>query len=217
MNTPISILIVDDHKIVREGLKTFLKPILDLTVAGEACDGVEAVRLAASLQPDVILLDLVMPNMDGIEAASAICRENPKAHILMITSFSEDERVVAALQVGALGYLLKDSSPQELETAIRTVSTGDTYLPSRLAQKVIQHMNQPAHRTDSLDELTPREKEVVKFVGMGRSNDEIAASLYLSIWTVRTYLWRIMKKLQLESRTQVALYAVRSEAVPQRT
>ncbi len=206
----IKLLIVDDHKMVREGLKVFVLPIPDMLVVGEARDGAEAVEMALTLKPDVILLDLIMPMMDGIEATKAICRQASQARILIITSFAEDERVVSAIRAGASGYLLKDSSPQELETAIRAVSRGELYLPSCITRMVIQNFNRPEKHANSMPDLTSREKEVLKLVAGGHSNDAIAKSLVLSPWTVRSHIWRIMKKLQLENRTQVALYAVRS-------
>jgi len=207
---PISILIVDDHKMVREGLKVFVAMIPDMQIAGEARDGSEAVEMAALLKPDVILLDLVMPKMDGIEAAQKICQQNPQARILMVTSFAEDERVMAAIQAGASGYLLKDSSPQELETALRAISRGESYLPPNLACKVIQSINRPTRSAQVHEPLTTREREILKLVAAGHTNDEIAETFCLSPWTVRSHVWRIMKKLHLENRTQVAVYAIRS-------
>lgn len=210
----ITLLIVDDHKLVRDGLRMFVMSIHDLIIVGEARNGLEAVELAAQLCPDVILMDLVMPKMDGIEATRILCQQNPQARILMITSFAEDERVMMTVQAGASGYLLKDSSLQELEMAIRTIARGEPYLPTNIMRKVIQNVQQPVKKQyNSLDDLTLRELEILRLVASGSTNEEIARALYLSPWTVRSHVWRIMKKLQLDNRTQVALYAVRSGMV----
>lgn len=209
MTEAISVMIVDDHRMVREGLKSFMRPIPDMKIIAEAEDGAQAVELALSLNPDVILLDLVLPKMDGIEAAKAICEHNKNARILMITSFSEDEKVTAAVRAGVCGYLLKDSSPQELETAIREVSRGEYYFPDGITRVLVQSIHQPGRRSDPLEALTPREMEVLSQVAKGLSNKDIAEILFLSPWTVRSHLWHIMNKLELENRTQLTLFAVR--------
>jgi two-component system, NarL family, response regulator LiaR len=214
MSDTIRLLIVDDHRIVREGLKTFLNPNPRMEVVGEACDGVEAVELAGKALPDVILMDLVMPKMDGIEAARQICRDHPKMRILMITSFTEDERVMAAIQAGASGYLLKDSSPQELERAIEVVFRGESYLPPNIASKVIRGISQHAVEASTAQKFTPREVEIIKLIAEGHTNAEIAKQLFLSVRTVSSHLWRIMNKLEVENRTQVALYALRTGMIP---
>jgi two-component system, NarL family, response regulator LiaR len=205
----IRLLIADDHRVVREGIKTFLSPNPRMQVVGEACDGQEVVEKAALLKPDVILMDLVMPKMDGIEATRQICQMNPHARILMITSFTEDERVMAAIQAGASGYLLKDSSPQELERAIEVVFGGESYLPPNIASKIIRGINQHPSTEVPAQQFTPREIEIIKLIAQGHSNGEIARILVLSVRTVSSHLWRIMNKLQVDNRTQVALYAVR--------
>jgi NarL family two-component system response regulator LiaR len=214
MNTPITILIADDHRMVREGIKTFLRSLQNLKVVGEAEDGVQAVSLAASLRPDVILMDLIMPRLDGIQAIQQIMAHDPQMHVLVVTSFSEDSRVTQAIQAGALGYLLKDSSPQELETAILTVAMGESYIPSQLLPQLLRRLTPPtSSKAESVVNLTGREKEVLKLVGEGRTNEEIGAALCISVWTVRAHVWRVMKKLLLENRTQVALYAVQHPEV----
>jgi NarL family two-component system response regulator LiaR len=213
MTEPIKLLIVDDHKMVREGLKAFVVPVENLEVIGEATNGREAVERAACLKPDVILMDLVMPELDGIGATKQICSRNPDARILMITSFADDERVMAAIQAGALGYLLKDSSPRELEEAIQAVFQGESYLPPRIAAKVIRKLHQADLPKEAEPNLTGREKEIVMRVAEGLTNDEIAKELFISAWTVRSHMGRIMRKLDVENRTQVALFALRSGLV----
>jgi len=205
----IRILIADDHAIVREGLRALIGTKPDMELVGEAADGVEAVLKARSLQPDVILLDLVMPRKDGIEAIGEIKRENPKARILVLTSFAEDEKVFPAIQSGALGYLLKDSSPQELLQAIREVYRGESSLHPAIARKLIRELNRPSDLPATEEPLTEREVEVLILVARGLSNQEIAERLVVSERTVRTHVSNILGKLHLANRTQAALYAVR--------
>jgi NarL family two-component system response regulator LiaR len=209
MTETIRILIADDHAIVREGLRALIGTKPDMELVGEAADGVEAVLKARSLQPDVILLDLVMPRKDGIEAIGEIKRENPKARILVLTSFAEDEKVFPAIQSGALGYLLKDSSPQELLQAIREVYRGESSLHPAIARKLIRELNRPSDLPATEEPLTEREVEVLILVARGLSNQEIAERLVVSERTVRTHVSNILGKLHLANRTQAALYAVR--------
>ncbi len=209
MTPKIRILIADDHGIVRAGLKTFFMSSPDIEIAGEAGNGLEAVEKALALRPDVVLMDLVMPGIDGIEATRRICQEDSKIGILIITSFAEDERIVSALQAGAMGYLLKDTSPQELEQAIATIYNGEAYLPPNIARKLAHQVNKPAAGGPRASKLTPREMDILKLIAEGYSNEEIARQLYLSVQTVSSHLWRMMKKLKVENRTQLALYAVR--------
>jgi NarL family two-component system response regulator LiaR len=213
MTGKIRILIADDHAVVRAGLKTFFMSSAEIEVIGEAGDGLEAVNQALSLKPDLVLMDLLMPGLDGIQATARICQQDPSIRILIITSFSEDERVVSAIQAGALGYLLKDTSPQELEQAIRVVHGGESYLPPNIARKVIRQMNKPPSGGAAGKKPTPRELEILKLVAEGHSNDEIARLLYLSVQTVSSHLWRVMKKLEVDNRTQLALYAVHNGLV----
>ncbi len=205
----IRILIADDHEIVREGLRTFLKSQPGFEIVGEADDGSKAVRLARSLNPDVILMDLVMPVMDGITATRQIMKENPSAHILVLTSFAEDEKVFPAVRAGALGYLLKDSTPGDLLDAIRQVALGESALHPSIARKVLKELNRSTTPLPNNEQLTHREIDVLRLVAEGLSNQDIATQLSLSEWTVRTHLRSIMGKLNLVNRTQAALYALR--------
>jgi NarL family two-component system response regulator LiaR len=205
----IRILIADDHAVVREGLRLLISSEPGMEVVGQAADGVEAVLGALTLQPDVILLDLVMPRKDGIEAINEIIQENPKARILVLTSFAEDDKVFPAIKSGALGYLLKDSSPQELLQAIRDTYHGESSLHPTVARKLIRELNQPSDLPPAEEPLTEREVEVLKWVAQGLPNQAIAEKLALSERTVRSHVSNILGKLHLANRTQAALYAVR--------
>jgi DNA-binding NarL/FixJ family response regulator len=204
-NAPIRVLVVEDHAVVREGLCILLSGKPDMQVVGEASDGCEAVEKARSLQPDVILMDLVMPGMGGIEAITEIKRENPSRRILVLTSFAEDRRVFEAIRAGVHGYLLKNAASREVVEAIRAVHRGQYALPLDLALNVIRDYNQPA---DSA--LTDRELAVLRLVTQGMSNQQIAVQLSLSERTVESHVSNILDKLRLENRTQAALYAVRA-------
>ena len=214
MTQTIRILIVDDHKLVREGLKAFIASLPGYEILGEARDGVEAIEQAARLAPDVILLDLLMPRMDGIAATREIMQANPSARILIITSFAEEEKVIAAIKAGARGCLLKDSSPQELQNAIREIYAGKTIFPVRIARLLSGEPGFPPVTPPKVEDLTGRELEILRMVAKGLTNQEIATRLELSIWTVRTHLTAILAKLQLENRTQAALYAIRLGLIP---
>lgn len=207
--TAIRILIADDHAVVREGLRALIEAKPDMELVGEAEDGAEAVWLAHSLKPDVILLDLVMPRMDGIEAISEIRRENPTARILVLTSFAGDDKVFPAIKAGALGYLLKDSSSQALIEAIREVYRGESSLHPTIARKLIRELNRPSPTTPAESLLTEREEAVLKWVAGGLSNQEIAETLVISERTVSCHVSNILEKLHLANRTQAALYALR--------
>jgi NarL family two-component system response regulator LiaR len=209
MTETIHILIADDHAVVREGLRALIDTERGMELVGEAADGVEAVLQARSLQPDVILLDLVMPRKDGIEAIGEIKGENPEARILVLTSFAEDDKVFPAIKAGALGYLLKDSSPQELLQAIREVYRGESSLHPTIARKLVRELSQPSDLPATEEPLTEREVEVLGLVARGLSNQEIADRLVVSERTVRTHVSNILGKLHLANRTQAALYAVR--------
>lgn len=209
MEECIRVLVVDDHTVVRRGLCWLIKLRPGMEVVGEGADGIEAVRLARARQPDVILLDLVMPRMDGIEAIREIHRENPNARVLVLTGFAEDEKVFSAIKAGALGYLLKDASPEELFQAIRNVYRGESSLHPTIARKLIRELSQPSDLPPAQDPLTEREVEVLKLVAQGLTNQEIASKLNISERTVGTHVSNILSKLHLANRTQVALYALR--------
>jgi NarL family two-component system response regulator LiaR len=206
----IRLLIVDDHTIVRKGIKVLIATEKDMQVVGEAENGAEAVEKAASLKPDVILMDLVMPIMDGIEATSRITAQQPGAKILVLTSFAADDKVFPAVKAGALGYLLKDSSPEQLLEAIRQVSRGEPSLEPAIARKVLQELSNPGQGAPTAEPLTPRELDVLRLISQGLSNKEIAAKIFVAEWTVRTHVSNVLSKLHLASRTQAALYALRS-------
>ncbi|MBC8504051.1 MAG: response regulator transcription factor [Chloroflexi bacterium] len=209
MTDTIRILICDDHAIVRKGLRTLIDSEPGMEVIGEAANGREAVLKVQSLQPDVILMDLVMPRMGGVEAIIEIKKDFPEARLLVITSFAEEEKVFAAIKAGALGYLLKDSSPEQLVQAIHDVHRGESSLHPTIALKLIREISQPADLPPTDDPLTERELEVLKLVALGSTNQEIAAALFISERTVGNHIGNILSKLHLANRTQAALYALR--------
>lgn len=209
MSDTIRILIADDHPLVRKGLITLIASEPGIEVVGEAADGVEVVLKARSLKPDVILLDMVMPRQNGLEAIHEIKREDPQARILVITSFSEDQMVFPAIKAGALGYLLKDSSPQQLLQAIYDVYNGESSLHPTIALKVIRELNRSSDLPLTEDPLTARESVILKLVAQGLSNQEIAERLVISERTVGNHIGNILSKLHLANRTQAALYALR--------
>ncbi|MBN2553506.1 MAG: response regulator transcription factor [Spirochaetales bacterium] len=204
------LLIVDDHEIVRKGLTVLLSTEKDIEVVGEARNGSEAVAKCDSLEPDVVLMDLVMPEMDGIEATGRITETHPDTKILVLTSFAADDKVFPAVKAGALGYLLKDSSPEELLEAIHRVHRGEPSLEPVIARKVLQEISHPGREKRTTDPLTERELEVLRLISQGLSNKEIASKLFVAEWTVRTHVSNVLGKLHLASRTQAALYALRS-------
>jgi NarL family two-component system response regulator LiaR len=206
MTELIRVLIADDHFVVRQGLTTLLVARNGMKVVGEAATGREAVELARRLQPDVILMDMMMPDMDGPQAIAHIITENPQARILVLTSFGESAKVSAAVQAGALGYLLKDSSPDDLFHAIRSVYRGNLVLPQELALKLMQ----PQPTPPTLDQLTEREVDVLRLLAQGQSNQDIAKNLVISTTTVRTHVSSLLNKLGCSNRTQLALFAVQN-------
>ncbi len=209
MSEMIRVLIADDHAVVREGLRGLITSEPGMEVVGEARDGLETVQKAQSLKPDVILVDLVMPRQDGIQAITEIKQSVPEARILVLTSFADDDKVFPAIKSGALGYLLKDSSPQELLSAIRDVYHGESSLHPTIARKLIRELSQPPNLPPAEDPLTEREVEVLRLVAQGLANEEIGERLYISERTVRTHVSNILGKLHLANRTQAALYALR--------
>ncbi len=210
MSQPIRVLLTDDHAIVRKGIGALLATEPDIEVVGEAQNGAEAVSKAAELRPDVILMDLVMPKMDGITAITQITADWPEARILVMTSFATDEKVFPAIKAGALGYLLKDTDPEVLVNAIHQVYRGEPSLHPQIAQMMLKEIGRPApEQPPTVDPLTERENDVLKLVAKGLSNQEIGAQLVISEATVRTHVSRILSKLHLASRTQAALYALR--------
>jgi NarL family two-component system response regulator LiaR len=210
MDNPIRGLIVDDHKIVRKGLRALLSTENDIKVLGEAADGVEAISRAAALHPDVILMDLVMPAMDGIEATRQITTQWPDMRVLVLTSFAADDKVFPAIKAGALGYLMKDSDPRDLVSAIHQVYRGEPSLEPAIARKVLMELSSPSKAKPTTDPLTERELEVLRLISQGMSNRDIAEKLVVAEWTVRTHVSNILSKLHLASRTQAALYALKS-------
>ncbi|MGB2896639.1 MAG: response regulator transcription factor [Anaerolineales bacterium] len=209
MTRNLRILIVDDHAIVREGQRALIETEPGMEVVGEAPDGIQAVEMAHSLQPDVILLDLVMPLKGGLEAISEIKEQDPKARILVLTSFAEDENVYAAIKAGAQGYLMKDASPQDILAAIREVHRGEPSMDPSIAQKLMRELRRSSDLPPSEEPLTEREVEVLKLLAQGLQNKEIAEELVISERTVSTHVSNILSKLHLANRTQAALYALR--------
>jgi len=205
MTMTIRILLVDDHTVVRKGLRTFLSYDPDLEVVGEAADGVQAVRLARELMPDVVLMDLLMPGMDGIEATAAIRRESPEIEVLALTSVLEDASVVGAVRAGAIGYLLKDTQAEALCRAIKAAADGQVQLTPRAAARLMQAISAP----QSPESLTERETEVLRLLAHGQSNKQIAHNLHTTEKTIKTHVSRILSKLGVQSRTQATLYAIR--------
>ncbi len=205
----IRILIADDHAVVRRGLRALIDTEPNMEVVGEASDGVEAVDQARELQPDVILLDMVMPRKSGPEVIAEIKDQNPSVRILVLTSFAQDDQVFPAIKAGALGYLLKDSSPADLIQAIHNVHQGESSLHPSIARMLIAELSQPSSMPPSADPLTDREVEVLKLVAQGLSNEDIARSLVISDRTVGKHVSNLLEKLHLANRTQAALYALR--------
>lgn len=213
----IRIMVVDDHAIVRRGLLAYVATIPTFQVVGEAADGAEAIALLQQWQatgrpmPDVVLMDLQMPRMGGVAATEAINRAHPDVKVVVLTSFSEVERIHAALAAGAAGYLLKDADPEEVATAIRAASAGEVHLNSAVARRLTQRMTSP--RT-GLTALTAREREILALIAQGHSNRDIADRLVISERTARTHVSNLLSKLQVSSRTQAALLAIRDGLIP---
>jgi len=204
----IRVLIVDDQAIVRKGIHALLAEVETVTIVGEAEDGAQAIALAQELNPDVILMDLVMPGVDGIEAIRRITGQQEEARVLVLTSFAGDDKVFPAIKAGALGYLLKDSEPADLLEAIRQVHRGEPSLHPIIARKVLQEMQHPPKQLPTPDPLTDRELQVLRLVAKGLGNREIADRLVVTEATVRSHVSNILGKLHLANRVQATLYAL---------
>lgn len=214
----IKVLIVDDHQVVRQGLRTFLELHDDVVVVGEAGDGVTAVDMVRQFEPDVVLMDLVMPRLDGIAATRQVKSLSIATKVIALTSFTEDDKVFPAIQAGASSYLLKDVSPDDLVEAIRAVHRGEARLHPDIARKLMEQVARQAGpvRGAPADDLTERERGVVRLVAQGRSNSEIAQALFISDKTVKTHISNILSKLDLQDRTQLAIYAIKNGLVDSR-
>jgi NarL family two-component system response regulator LiaR len=214
MAESISVLLVDDHAMVRQGVRAFFVTQPDISVVAETGSGEEAVKLAAQFIPDVILMDLIMPNMDGVEATRRVKQVSPRSQVIVLTSYHEDENIFPALKAGALSYILKDLSAEELASAVRKAAIGEAVLHPRVAARVIKEL-QGARRekVNPFTELSERELEVLKLIADGMSNAEMAAKLVLSEKTVKGHVSNILSKLHLVDRTQAAVYAWREGVV----
>jgi NarL family two-component system response regulator LiaR len=208
---PIQVLLIDDHAVVRRGLSAFLSTYSEIAVVGEASSGAEGIELASRLLPDVVLMDLLMPEMDGIEATRRIRAAVPSAQVIVLTSYSEDERIFPAIKAGALSYLLKDVKPDDLVRAIKAARRGEATLHPSVAARLMRELTDA--RTSPLEELTEREREVLTYIAQGMSNAEIAARLNIGERTVKTHVSNILSKLHLQDRTQAALLALRERLV----
>jgi DNA-binding NarL/FixJ family response regulator len=205
----IRVLLVDDHAVVREGLRTFLDLQDGIEVVGEAADGVEGVAAAERLRPDVVLMDLVMPRLDGVGAMRELRGRLPGVRVIVLTSFAEDDKLLPAVQAGAAGYLLKNAQPQELARAVRAAHAGEALLDPQVAARLLESIAQPA----APDPLTRREREVLELIGRGMSNKRIARELGIAEKTVKTHVGHLLAKLGVADRTQAALHAVRAGLV----
>jgi two-component system, NarL family, response regulator LiaR len=204
----VRVMIVDDHAVVREGLRNFLGMLPGIELVGEAASGAEALALAGKARPTVVLMDLVMPQMDGIEATRRLHEEMPDVKVIVLTSFSDDNKLFPALRAGAAAYLLKDVGPRELAEAIHAAARGEVYVGPEVARRLVTGISGGAERQPEQD-LTERELEVLRCIARGRSNKEIGQDLCISEKTVKSHVGKILDKLSLADRTQAALYAVK--------
>lgn len=211
MKEAIQILVVDDYAVVREGLRAFLSTEPGLEVVGEAADGETAVRQCQALRPDVVVMDLALPNNEGMDTIRAIKRSYPQVYVLVLTNFAEEERVLAAMKAGAQGYMLKDATTQDVIRAIRDVYRGKVVLHPSVAYVLLRALqSQSTADETALQTLTDREREVLQLVARGRTNQDIAAQLGIDERTVRVHVTHILQKLDLHNRTQAALFALRN-------
>lgn len=209
MAEPIRVLLVDDHAVVREGLRAFLELQEGIAVVGEAADGIEAIEGATRLRPDVILMDLVMPELDGVSAMRSLRERLPEARVIVLTSFLDDDKLLPALRAGAAGYLLKNAEPQEVARAIRAATAGQALIDPVVAARLVETLAADDGE-NQLDRLTPREHEVLVLIGRGFPNKLIARELDVSEKTVKTHVGHVLAKLGVSDRTQAAVFAVRS-------
>jgi NarL family two-component system response regulator LiaR len=210
----INVMLIDDHRVVRQGLRDFLELQDDIEIVAEAESGEAGVSLARECLPDVVLMDLVMPGMDGVETTRRIKAISPSTQVIVLTSFADDNKVFPAIKAGAISYLLKDVSPEDLAHAIRAAQRNEAVLHPDVAAKMMQEFNTPQPTEAPVDQLTEREMDVLRLIARGKSNKEIADSLIISEKTVKTHVSNILSKLHLADRTQVAIYALRQRLVP---
>src|SRR5215213_2341342 len=210
----LSVLLVDDHRVVRQGLRDFLELQDDIEIVGEGASGEEGIKLAQELLPDVVLMDLVLPGIDGVEATRRVKSVSPSTRIIVLTSFSDDDKVFPAIKAGAISYLLKDVSPMELARAVRAAKRGEAVLHPEVAAKLMQEFSAPRNADPDAEPLTEREMDVLRLIARGHSNREIADALIISEKTVKTHVSNILSKLHLADRTQAAIYALRQRMVP---
>ncbi len=210
----ISVLLIDDHRVVRQGLRDFLELQDDIEVVGEAGSGEEGVEMARDLLPDVVLMDLVMSGIDGVEATRRLKGVSPTSQVIVLTSFTDDDKVFPAIKAGAISYLLKDVSPEDLAHAIRAARRNEAVLHPEVASKLMQEFSTPRVAEAPVEQLTEREMDVLRLIARGMSNKEIADKLIISEKTTKTHVSNILSKLHLADRTQVAIYALRKRLVP---
>ncbi len=211
---PISVMLIDDHRVVRQGLRDFLELQDDIDVVGEAASGEEGVKLAREILPEVVLMDLVMPGIDGVETTRRVKAVSPSSRVIVLTSFADDDKVFPAIKAGAISYLLKDISPEELAHAIRAAQRNEAVLHPEVAAKLMQEFSTPRAAEAPVEQLTEREMDVLRLIAKGKSNKEIADTLIISEKTVKTHVSNILSKLHLADRTQAAIYALRQRLVP---
>lgn len=210
----ITVMLIDDHRVVRQGLRDFLELQGDIEIVGEAASGEEGAQLARDLLPDVVLMDLVMPGIDGVETTRRVKAVSPSSRVIVLTSFADDDKVFPAIKAGAISYLLKDISPEDLAHAIRAAQRNEAVLHPEVAAKLMQEFSAPKSHEAPVEQLTPREMDVLRLVAKGMSNKEIADKLIISEKTTKTHISNILSKLHLADRTQVAIYALRQRLVP---